>query len=186
MRARRHVLSIDDGPFDKYRDREALLVGVVTAGGDLVEGVLTTRVPVDGDRITERMAEWTARSRFRPVLRAVLINGLTTAGLSVVDLTELSRLLDLPAISVQRRPPRSAEVLRALEAAGLPERGALLERAGPSHLAGEVSFFCAGVDPAAARAIIEAESGRSNLPEGLRLAHIIAQGLVLGESRGRA
>ncbi|MGH9362691.1 MAG: DUF99 family protein, partial [Thermoanaerobaculia bacterium] len=88
---RRHVLSIDDGPFHKFRDREALVVGVVTAGKDLVEGVLANRVPVDGADIAARLAGWIVHSRFRPVLRALLLNGITIAGLSVIDLEELSR-----------------------------------------------------------------------------------------------
>ncbi len=182
---RRHVLSIDDGPFEKHADREVLVVGVVTAGKDLVEGILTTRIPVDGDGIAERLAVWIGASRFRPSLRAILLNGITIAGLSVVDLPELGRRTRLPVISVHRKPPRDREVIDALLAAGFPERIAVLERAGPSHPAGAIHFAAAGVEPDDARRVLQAEAGRSHLPEGLRLAHIIAQGIVLGESKGR-
>ena len=184
-RPRRHVLSIDDGPFKKFRDTEALLVGVITAGKDLVEGLVTTRVAVDGEGITDRLAAWIGGSRFRPVLRAVLLNGITLAGLSVVDLPELSRRTGLPIIAVHRRPPQDGDITRALWAAGFPDRVPLLERAGPSHPIGRIHFTCAGATPEEARAVLLAENGRSNLPEGLRLAHLIAQGLVLGESKGR-
>jgi len=184
-RPRRHVLSIDDGPFKKFKDADVLVVGVITAGKDLIEGLLTTRVPVDGEGITDRLADWIDRSRFRPVLRAVLLNGITIAGLSVIDLPELSGRVRLPVIAVHRRPPEDGEVTRALGAAGFPNRVPLLRRAGPSHPLGRIHFTCAGAVPEEARGVLLAESGRSHLPEGLRLAHLIAQGLVLGESRGR-
>jgi len=182
---RRHIISIDDGPFDKYRDRQVLAVGIVTAGKDLVEGILTTRIPVDGEEVTGRIASWITSSRFRPVLRALLLNGITIAGLSVFDLPELSGRTGLPVIAVNRRPPRNSEITSALVSAGFPGRIPLLDRAGPSHPFGSIHFRCAGMKPDEAREILEAESGRSHLPEGLRLAHIIAQGVVLGESRGR-
>jgi endonuclease V-like protein UPF0215 family len=184
-RGRTHLISIDDGPFDKFRDREVLVVGVVTAGRDLVEGVLTTRIPVDGAAVAERLSDWIGKSRFRPVLRALLLNGITIAGLSVVDLPELSGRLRLPVISVHRRPPRNEEVKRALLAAGFPERMELLERAGPSSPLGKIGFAAAGIEREEAERLLLAERGRSHLPEGLRLAHLIAQGLVLGESKGR-
>ncbi len=183
---RRHVLSVDDGPFKKFEEREVLVVGVVTAGKDLVEGVLTTRIPADGDGAAERLAAWINGTRFHPVLRALFLNGITIAGLSVIDLPELSRRVGLPVIAVNRKPPTNEDISGALIAAGFPERIPLLARAGPPHAFGQVHFSAAGVEPGEARKLLEAEAGRSHLPEGLRLAHIIAQGIVLGESRGRA
>jgi uncharacterized protein len=182
---RGHVLSIDDGPFDKYVDREALVVGVVTAGRDLVEGVLSLRIPVDGEGITERLSGWIEASRFRPSLRSVMFSGITIAGLSVIDIEDLSRRSGLPVIAVHRKPPRDDEIIVALRTAGFPERIPILERVGPAHIAGRIHFTAAGIRPEDARRIIEAEAGRSNLPEGLRLAHLIAQGIVRGESKGR-
>lgn len=182
---RRHVLSIDDGPFEKFVDRDALIVGVVTAGKDLVEGVLTTRLPIDVEEATERLSEWVNGSRFRPVLRAIILNGITIAGLSVIDLPKLSRLTGLPVISVNRRPPENEDLANALRTAGFPGRIPLLDRAGPSHPFGPVHLSAVGMDLEGAKGILRAEAGRSHLPEGIRLAHIIAQGIVLGESKGR-
>ncbi len=183
--ARRHVLSIDDGPFRKFADPDALVVGVVTAGAGLVEGVLSTRLPVDGEGATERLAGWIAATRFRPVLRALLINGITIAGLSVIDIHDLSARTRLPVISVVRRSPVGSDLADALRAARLADRIPIVDRAGPPHRFGRVHFTCAGIEPGKAEEILRAEAGKSSLPEGIRLAHIIAQGIVLGESRGR-
>ncbi len=182
---RRHVLSIDDGPFEKFKDREVLAVGVITAGRDLVEGILTTRLNVDGEAATERLARWITESRFRPVLRVLLLNGISIAGLSIVDLPELNRRTGLPVIAVNRKLPQNREITEALQAAGFPHRIPLLDRAGPPHAFGSIYFSCSGIEPEEAREILQGEEGRSYLPEGLRLAHIIAQGVILGESRGR-
>ena len=165
--------------------RDVLVVGVVTAGRDLVEGILTTRLPVDGDGAAEALAEWIAGSRFLPALRAVLLHGITIAGLSVVDLPALSGALGLPAIAVNRKPPRDDELVGALDAAAFPHRIPLIARAGSSHECGSLHFAACGIDPEGARAILLPEVGKSNLPEGLRLAHMIARGVVLGESRGQ-
>jgi endonuclease V-like protein UPF0215 family len=183
---RRHVLSVDDGPFRKFHDLDAPIIGVITAGRGFVEGILTTRFPVDGDAAAETLARWIEASRFKPVLRAVLVNGITIAGLAVVDIAELSRRLGLPVISVVRRCPESSDLIEALRAAGLEDRIPIVERSGPFHPFRGVHFTAAGIDPALAAGILEAEEGRSHLPEGIRLAHIIGQGIILGESRGRA
>jgi uncharacterized protein len=183
---RRHVLSIDDGPFRKFRDREVIVVGVVTAGPDLIEGILVTRLEIDGEGATERLAAWIAGSRFRPVIRAILLGGISIAGLSIVDLPSLAAATGIPAIAVNRKAPRDGDLQAALAAAGLEARIPLIARAGPSRPCGPIHVSCAGIEPEEAAEIVRAEAGRSKLPEGLRLAHLIARAYVLGESRGKA
>ncbi|HVR76306.1 MAG TPA: DUF99 family protein [Planctomycetota bacterium] len=186
MARRQHTLSIDDGPFEKRRDREVWAVGVVTAGSGLVEGVLTTRLAVDSGGVTDRLALWVNGSRFRPSLRAVFIQGITIAGLSVVDLPLFHRLTGLPVISVDRKAPVSGRLEETLRKLGLGDRIAALEAAGPFHEITGLVFTCAGASPEEARRLIGENRGRSRLPEGIRIAHLIARAITLGESRGRA
>jgi uncharacterized protein len=183
--ARRHVLSIDDAPFRKFRDADVLVVGVVTAGKGLIEGILTTRLPVDGPSATEHLAAWVSATRFRPVLRALIINGITIAGLSVVDGADLARRTGLPVICVNRKAPSNTDLIGALRTAGFPDRIPIVERSGQSRPHGGVHVASWGIEPGEAAEILDAEAGRSRLPEGIRIAHIIGQGMVLGESRGR-
>ncbi|MBI4601234.1 MAG: DUF99 family protein [Planctomycetes bacterium] len=186
MKRRLHTLAIDDAPFDKFRDRETWAVGVVMAGAGLVEGVLATRLPVDGAGVTGRLADWIARCRFARSLRVVLVEGLTIAGLSVIDLPLLARSTGLGVISVDRRLPAPGRLEATLRKLGWDDRVSAVEAAGPFHRFGELVFACAGLGPEAAREVLEQSRGRSKVPEGIRIAHLIGQALVLGESKGRA
>jgi endonuclease V-like protein UPF0215 family len=181
---RRHTISIDDAPFDKKRGGDVLVIGVGMAGPALVEGVMTTSVPMDGSDVAPKLAAWVRSSRFHPSLRAVLLEGLTIAGLSVIDLPLLAAETGLPAISVDRKVPPPGRLEATLEKLGMGDRIRSVQASGPLHEAEGLHFACAGVSPEEARAILAENRGRSAVPEGLRLAHLIGQGVVLGESRG--
>ena len=182
---RRHTIAIDDAPFEKSRGGDVLVVGVVMAGPALLEGVMTTSVPMDGVDVAARLAAWVRSSRFHPSLRAVLLEGLTIAGLSVIDLPLLAAGTGLPAISVDRKVPEPGRLQSTLQKLGMGDRIRCVQAAGPLHEAeGGLHFACAGIPPEEARGIIAENRGRSAVPEGLRLAHLIGQAVVLGESRG--
>jgi len=184
---RPHLLGIDDGPFEKHRDRETPLVAVMMEGGDVVEGVAVHAARIDGDGVSELLADWIGGLRFRPALQGIVLGGLTIAGLSVIDLPLLARRTGIPVLSVTRKQPTDEALGDALRAAGLAERLALLAAAPPAVPAGEglwVSF--AGVERREALGLLEAARGKSALPEPLRVAHLIAAALVRGVSRGRA
>ena len=181
------MLGIDDGPFEKFAPgAEAPLVGVMMEGPDLVEAVALTRFPVDGDGVTEFLAEWIASLRFRPALQAVVFGGITLAGLAVLDSEALAGRLRVPVLVVNRREPRDAELREALCAAGLAARVALLESAPRAFAVGELHASASGASREHAVQLLERMRGKSLLPEPLRVAHLIARALATGESRGRA
>ena len=182
---KQHILGIDDSPLDKYKDDTVLVVGVVMAGSNLVEGILSNRLPIDGPAASEVLANWVNQSRFHPILKAIFLDGITIAGLSVIDLPLLAELTSIPVIATTRKIPCSEDLKNALQSAGYPERIPLLEKAGPAHEHGKIYFECAGIEPTDARKLLTDQSGRSLVPESVRLAHLIASGMVLGESRGR-
>jgi uncharacterized protein len=183
---RPHVLGIDDAPFDKFKDTSVPLVAVLTEGPDLVEAVAVTRFPIDGDDAAEFLAEWVGGLRFAAALHAVVLGGLTLAGLGVVDLEHLARRIGAPAIAVNRRDPRDPPLVAALSAAGLERRIPLVESA-PAAWAFEPGVFVthAGAERAQVERILQAVRGKSKLPEPLRLAHLIGAALVTGQSHGR-
>jgi len=183
---RQHILSLDDAPFDKFREKDAWVIGVVTAGPSLLEGVMTTRVPVDGEGITRLLSVWIRECRFFRSLRAILFEGITMAGLSVIDLPELHESTGLPVISVHRKIPEPGRLEETLTQLGFKERLRAVAAAGPFHPFGSIAFTCAGATTEEATAILSACRGRSFLPEGIRMAHLIGQALILGESKGRA
>lgn len=183
---RPHLLGIDDGPFDRFGDANVRVVGVMMEGPDLVEAVALTGFPVDGDDVTGFLGDWVGGLRFRPALQGLVFGGITLAGLAVLDVRALAERLDLPVLVVNRRDPADHRLAAALEAAGLSERLALVERTPEARPLGDRLFVAsAGVDEAEAMRLVEATRNKSELPEPLRLAHLIARATVSGESRGR-
>jgi endonuclease V-like protein UPF0215 family len=183
---RPHVLGIDDGPFEKSKGNETTpIVGVMMEGHDLVEAVAVTRFPVDGDDVTAFVAEWIESLRLKPGLQAVVFGGITIAGLSVIDAPSLAARLAIPVVIVNRHRPRNDALEAALRAAKLDARLPILSRAPRARRVGGLYCAAAGASRHDVAAIVRATVGKSDLPEPIRLAHLIARALVTGESRGK-
>jgi endonuclease V-like protein UPF0215 family len=116
----------------------------------------------------------------------VILGGITVAGLAVVDMVDLAERLELPVLAVTRRNPVGSDLAEALRAAGLEHRLALLEGAPRAFGVGEGLYLAhAGATRAEAERLVLSSLAKSRLPEPLRVAHLIGQAIVLGESRGR-
>ena len=181
-----HVLGVDDAPFKKAQRWPVPIVAVTMEGASVVEAVAIGAFPVDGEGASAYLAGWIGGLRTRPVLQAVLLGGITIAGLGLVDLAELARRLELPVLAVTRRDPHGSELRTALRAAGLERRLAILARTPPTCPAAEgVYVACAGIDTETAGRLVRATLGKARVPEAVRVAHLIGRALVSGESRGR-
>src|SRR5436853_4028516 len=97
---RPHVLGIDDGPFIVGTSATTPVVAVMTEGADLVEAVAVSEFAIDGADVTAFLAAWIGALRFHPALQAVVLGGITIAGLAIVDLPSLAAAIDLPVIAV--------------------------------------------------------------------------------------
>jgi endonuclease V-like protein UPF0215 family len=184
---RPHLLGIDDGPFVVGESVEATIVGVMTEGHDRVEAVAVTRFPVDGDGATTFLGGWILGLRLHPALQAIVIGGITIAGLGVVDLPALAATTGVPVIAVSRRDPRGHRLADALRAAGHDHRLAIVARTPLAFVTPTgLHLACAGTTPEHATALVAACRGKAAVPEPLRLAHLIARAIADGESRGRA
>ncbi len=185
--SRPHLLGVDDGPFAKGQPQQVPIVGVMMEGADLVEATALSRFPVDGDDATGFLSGWIAGLRLRPTVQAVVLGGITLAGLGVVDVTTLAAELAVPVLVVTRAEPHNEALAGALVAAGLPERIAIVERTPTAFRARPGLWLsCAGATPERAADMVRACSAKAKLPEPLRVAHLIAAAHVNGESRGRA
>jgi endonuclease V-like protein UPF0215 family len=179
------VLGVDDGVFVPRTKGMVDVVGVVYRGGYWLDGVMRTEVEVDGTDATEKIAAMIKGSPHYDQLRVVVLNGVTFAGFNVVDIKELFRKVGLPVITVTREKPDFEEIKKALE--NLPEhekRWKAMENAGKIVEVytrdGEEPVYMqvAGVSEKDAEKILKNTSTRSNVPEALRVAHIIASGLT--------
>jgi hypothetical protein len=188
------VLGVDDGPFEFGEGKEALIVGAVYRGGRCLDGVLTTMIEVDGNDATDRISEMILRSRHRGQVRIVMTDGLTFGGFNVMDGESVYERTGLPVISVTRSRPDMKSIEKALRNfSDFERRWERIQRAGEptAHIypdgrgKAKVFFQAFGIDEEDAHQIIEITSTHSLIPEPIRSAHMIASGLVKGESYGR-
>lgn len=179
------LVGIDDGAFAPHTKGAADIVGVVYRGGYWFEGVMRTEITIDGLDGTENIANMIKNSPYFPELQVIVLDGVTFAGFNVVDLKKLSLKLALPVIAIVRKKPDMEEIRSALE--NLPHfkiRWQAMENAGKiikvKTREGEnpVYLHIAGILQEDAEKIVEKTSPHSNIPEALRVAHLIASGLT--------
>jgi endonuclease V-like protein UPF0215 family len=186
------ILGIDDSVFTPHSTELVEVVGVVYRGGYWLDGFMHTQVQVDGMDATEKLAEMIIKSPHYPQLRVIMLNGVTLAGFNVVDITELYRRVRLPIVAVTRDKPDFDDIRKALQnLSNSQERWGAIERAGKilkvRTREGEepVYVHVVGISEKDAESILRSTSTRSNVPEALRVAHIIASGLTkLDTKRG--
>jgi endonuclease V-like protein UPF0215 family len=183
---RPHVLGIDDAPFEKGQSYPVPIVGVMMEGADLVESVAVGKFSVDGDGATEFLFDWVTGLRSYASLQGIVLGGITIAGLGVVDIEDLARRAERPVLVVTRRRPTNALLVEALRTAGFEERIAIVERSPrASRISDGLYVAHAGTDVASATRMVRATVGKAQLPEPLRIAHLVGRAIVIGESRGR-
>ncbi|MCX6695712.1 MAG: DUF99 family protein [Candidatus Altiarchaeota archaeon] len=184
------ILGLDDGPF-KRTDKDVLVVGTVFRGGRWVDGIMSTRVLVDGLDATDRISELVLNCRFKD-LRVIMLDGLAFGGFNLVDIHRLTEETQLPVIAVVRDMPDFKEIKNALKHLTESElRWSLVEKAGkPIEVETKPNKFIhlqyAGIVENQAVEIVKLSATRSMLPEPIRVAHLIARGVTTGESRGKA
>jgi endonuclease V-like protein UPF0215 family len=178
------VLGVDDGAFIPHVKGQVPVIGVVFRGGYWLEGVLHTKVAVDGFDATDRISSMITGSSHYKQLRVIMLNGITFAGFNIVDVNALHAATELPVITVTREKPDLAEIHNALR--NLPnseERWEAILNAGePVEVStrdakAKVYMQTAGVSKEDAQKILRLTSTRSNIPEALRVAHLVASGI---------
>ena len=180
------VIGIDDSPFNKFRDKKILVVGVVMRGGSWVDGVLSTKVSVDGSDSTKKIIEMVNKCKFKPQLQCVFLDGIAVAGFNIVDVKELSKKTKLPVVIVIRRKPDIENIKKTLIKINKQNKIKLIEKAGNVVQVDDIFVQLTGIELEQARKILKIVCTRSLIPEPIRLAHLIAQGVIFGESKGRA
>ena len=176
------MLGIDDGKFIPHTQGIVIIVGVIFRGGYSIEGVMHTKVAIDGLDATEKLASMINGSPHRRQLRLLMLNGVTFGGFNVVDLKKLNQETRLPIITLTQNKPDLDDIASALK--NLPEyeeRLRLVLEAGPIHEVAnhgtKVYVELAGISLDDAKKIIKLTSTRSCLPEPLRVAHLIASNI---------
>ena len=108
------VIGIDDSPFNKFKDKKILVVGVVMRGGLFVDGVLSTKVKVDGSDATDKITKMINKCKFKPQLQCIFLNGIAVAGFNVIDVKKLNKKTKIPVVVVIRDNPDIANIKKTL------------------------------------------------------------------------
>jgi uncharacterized protein len=182
-----NVIGFDDGPFSRDHRGDVLVIGAVCARTRL-DGVLRGRVRRDGANASRSMAAMVERSQFRGHIQAVVLQGIAVGGFNVVDVHALHAALGVPVLVVARRAPDLQAMRTALlgRVAGGERKWRLIEAAGRMEPLRGIYVQRVGMTRQQASQLLAATTLHGKLPEAVRLAHLIASGITLGRSRGRA
>ena len=178
------VVGVDDGVFTPHVKGFAPLIGVVFRGGYWLDGVMSTRVEVDGFDSTAKIGSMVLNSRHYKQLRVIMLDGVTFAGFNVVDIRKLNAETGLPVIAVTREKPNLKDIREALKNLPQSEKrwsavlnaGKILEMSTRSRKEKVYVEMC-GILEEDAEKIVKLTSTRSSVPEPLRVAHLVASGI---------
>ncbi|MBW6518886.1 MAG: DUF99 family protein [ANME-2 cluster archaeon] len=184
------ILGIDDS---SLHSEPVMVVGAMFRGGTWLDGVLRTNITKDGMDATEAIIRMVTGSKHFGQVRVLMFDGVTYAGFNVVDIEAVFEETGIGCIVVMRNYPDFKRIRAALEHLPDPDiRWEMIQRAGEIQKVisseGENPIFIqhCGIDLEEARDIVQLSSTHGNIPEPLRVAHLIATGIVCGESTGKA
>ncbi|MDD3042815.1 MAG: DUF99 family protein [Methanosarcinaceae archaeon] len=184
------ILGVDDSALISD---EIMIVGTVFRGGGWMDGVLRSEITRDGKDATEVICRMAKRSKHYGQLRVIMLDGVTYGGFNVVDISKLNKETGLPVIVVMRSYPDFEKIRGALghftdgeERLGVIEKAGRIEEVVTKKPENPIYIQKAGIGFDSAKKIVRLTATRSNIPEPLRVAHMIATGIVFGESRGKA
>ncbi len=183
------IVGFDDCAFTR-KQKDTLVVGAIYRGGSHLDGLISTKIKVDGLDSTEKLTECIKKSKHYDQLRIIMLNGITLGGFNIVDINKLFSDTELPVISIVRQNPNLTLIQKALENFQDSRiRLDLIKKAGRINrleiqnniTQGILHYQMAGIENEIAEKIIKLTSTRSIVPEPLRAADLICSGLKYGE-----
>lgn len=175
MKPGTRFLGIDDSSHDKFNDETAFLTGVTYRGTDFIEDIRKTEVEVDGGDATEKILELYDSAEASEI-GYILLDGISFAGLNIVDLEKLHENTGKPVIAVTQNKPDREKFYEALEIVGNQEGFWELEDPVKLELKdGEVFIQFSGCDKAEAREAVRKSTIHGLTPEPIRVAHMIGK-----------
>jgi len=183
------AIGIDDAPF-KFSEEDVLVVGTVMRAPNYLEGVLSTRVDIDGVDATEKITAMIDCSKFQDQAKVIFLDGAALGGFNLIDLEELNKTIDIPVMSVSREKPNFEDIEKALKhhfddwekKFEQIKRGEIHEiktEHDPIYVQKE------GLDLKEVERLLGLFTVRGRIPEPIRASHLISSGVVRGESRGK-
>ncbi|MCO7227368.1 DUF99 family protein [Pleionea sp. CnH1-48] len=180
------VIGFDDSPFDKHQSTTVNVSGIVCSNTRF-EGMLWNKLTKDGMDATSVIASTVKESKFYDQLHLVLIDGVTVGGFNPIDLPLLANTLNIPCIAVMRKEPNLDAIANALKHfPNTEERLETILKAGEIYTPEPFVYQCAGCTSDEAHQALIKLTDNGNVPEALRLAHLIGSAVMTGQSSNRA
>jgi len=190
MKKQIRLLGLDDAPF-RFKDKYTKVIGAVMRGGEYLECILSNQVTIDGNDSTKVIKNIIKNTRYKKQLKGILTDGIALGGFNIIDIEDIYTTSLIPVITVTRDYPNFNEIKNALkkhfedwkDRYNLMKKGTLYEVKTKYN---PIYVKCAGIDISEAKEIIKLSTIRGVIPEPIRVAHLIASGIVRGESYGKA
>lgn len=184
------ILGIDDAPFPPHTQNKVMIIGTIFRGGTWLDGVLRTYISGDGTDSTANIIQMVNGSRHKDQIGVIMLDGITFGGFNVVNIREIFDKTGIPVIVIMRKFPNFEKIKKALmRFEDSQERWGLILEAGNVYKIENkepIYIQICGIDLEDAKEIISISTTRSAIPEPIRAAHLIAAGVVTGESKGSA
>jgi len=173
------VVGIDDGNFFLRGVGKVNLVGVVFRGGEWVDGVLRTKIDVDGFDATKKIVKMVRESNHYGQIRVLMLTKICFGRSNIVDVEKVFRGVKRPVIVFMRKPLNMGRLkLRVKDTKNETEKLRVLENLKKEFLRIGKDFWMLlfGVERFDAEKILEITL-KNTLPEPLRVARLVALSL---------
>ncbi len=184
------ILGVDDSPFPAHTTQPVMVIGTIFRAGEWLDGVLRTYIQGDGRDATTKIISMVNSTRHKDQLGVIMLDGVTFGGFNVINIHKIFKSTGVPVIVVMRKYPNFEKIKRALKRfddweerwKDILDAGEVYEIENQENIYIQIN----GIDLKDAEEIIKISTTRSAIPEPVRVAHLIAAGVVTGESRGNA
>lgn len=184
------ILGIDDSPFSAHTTQPVMIIGTVFRAGKWLDGVLRTYIQGDGRDSTSKIISMINNTRHKDQLGVVMLDGITFGGFNVINIEKIFGSTGIPVIVIMRKYPDFQKIKKALKRfPDWEERWQDIEDAGEVYKVEnkeDIYIQLNGIGLPDAEEIIKLSTTRSAIPEPVRAAHLIAAGVITGESKGSA
>jgi len=185
MKKEIRILGIDDGPFERIPGKKTLIVGTFYRGGQFMDGLVSCKVTIDGDDATEKIAKLAKTPKFYEQLHVIFIDGNCVAGFNVIDPYKLMELTKKPVVFILRDYPDYKKFWNAMRKAGKKKLINAVKKLPKPKKFKKIYYQAFGLKEHEAKGMITVSCTHSNIPEPIRVAHIIASGILTGVSTGK-
>lgn len=182
------VIGIDDAPFIPHTEGEARVFGVITRGNFRIEGILQTKIKIDGFDATEQIGNMILNSNHYGQIRVIILNGITFGGFNVCDIEILNEMTERPIIVVIEHEPDIESIKSALKKnqSDWKKKWAIFKKIDTIeevYIKKDVKpiyvHFTKQLNLDVVKMIIKKTRGLGTIPECIRIAHLIGSSFSL-------